>query len=137
MVAEKSGGCLSCNFPVVSLFYLHNPFTMPFRGFLRQNLTSVTPLLFTETATKLLNRTRVRGHQVARRSFMALSLAGQKTGPPEQQGAPVHTGVIAGVVSAVVLLLAFAVLVLYINSHPAASPPLYLLPVSVASCCST
>ncbi|XP_023691182.1 plexin domain-containing protein 1-like isoform X1 [Paramormyrops kingsleyae] len=53
---------------------------------------------------------------------------GQKPGPPEQQGAPVHTGVIAGVVSAVVLLLAFAVLVLYINSHPAASPPLYLLP---------
>ncbi|KPP64559.1 plexin domain-containing protein 1-like, partial [Scleropages formosus] len=53
---------------------------------------------------------------------------GQKTRPPEQQGAPVHTGIIVGVVSALVLLLAFTLLALYISSHPAAAPPLYLLP---------
>ncbi|KAL4659281.1 plexin domain-containing protein 1 [Arapaima gigas] len=53
---------------------------------------------------------------------------GQKTRSPGQQGAPVHTGIIVGVVLAVVLLLAFMLLALYISSHPAAAPPLYLLP---------
>ncbi|KAJ8365328.1 hypothetical protein SKAU_G00141590 [Synaphobranchus kaupii] len=41
-----------------------------------------------------------------------------KPGPPVQQGAPVHSGIIAGVVTAVVLLLALILLALYINTHP-------------------
>ncbi|XP_006638326.3 plexin domain-containing protein 1 isoform X2 [Lepisosteus oculatus] len=50
-----------------------------------------------------------------------------QTGPPRQQGAPVHTGIIAGVVSAVVLLLALTLLALYINTHPTAAPAFYLI----------
>uniref|UniRef100_A0A8C9T4N2 Plexin domain containing 1 n=1 Tax=Scleropages formosus TaxID=113540 RepID=A0A8C9T4N2_SCLFO len=45
-----------------------------------------------------------------------------------QQGAPQHTGIIAGVVAAVVLLVALTLLALYyINTHPTVAPPFYLM----------
>ncbi|XP_014059505.1 plexin domain-containing protein 1 [Salmo salar] len=50
-----------------------------------------------------------------------------KTGPPRQLDGSAHTGVIAGVVAALVLLLALTLLALYINSHPSAASPLYFL----------
>ncbi|XP_066554482.1 plexin domain-containing protein 1 isoform X2 [Amia ocellicauda] len=50
-----------------------------------------------------------------------------QTGPPRQQGAPVHTGIIAGVISAIVMLLALTLLALYINTHPTAAPAFYLI----------
>ncbi|XP_036397686.1 plexin domain-containing protein 1 isoform X1 [Megalops cyprinoides] len=51
-----------------------------------------------------------------------------QTGPPRQQGAPEHTGIIAGVVTAVVLLVALTLLALYyINTHPTVAPPFYLM----------
>ncbi|KAJ8253780.1 hypothetical protein COCON_G00203920 [Conger conger] len=40
-----------------------------------------------------------------------------KPGPPVQQGAPVHSGIIAGVVTAAVLLLVLILLALYMNTH--------------------
>ncbi|XP_071765409.2 plexin domain-containing protein 1-like isoform X1 [Centroberyx gerrardi] len=50
-----------------------------------------------------------------------------KTDPPRPSGGMANTGVIAGVVAAVVLLLALILLALYINHHPAATSPLYLV----------
>ncbi|KAM9474240.1 plexin domain-containing protein 1-like isoform 2-T2 [Salvelinus alpinus] len=50
-----------------------------------------------------------------------------KTGPPRQHDGSAHTGVIAGVVAALVLLLALTLLALYVNSHPSAASPLYVL----------
>ncbi|XP_020340255.1 plexin domain-containing protein 1 isoform X3 [Oncorhynchus kisutch] len=50
-----------------------------------------------------------------------------KTGPPRQHDESAHTGVIVGVVAALVLLLALTLLALYINSHPSAASPLYIL----------
>ncbi|XP_041737928.2 plexin domain-containing protein 1-like isoform X2 [Coregonus clupeaformis] len=50
-----------------------------------------------------------------------------KTGPQRQHDGSAHTGVIAGVVAALVLLLAVTLLALYINSHPSAASPLYFL----------
>ncbi|XP_029583408.1 plexin domain-containing protein 1-like isoform X1 [Salmo trutta] len=50
-----------------------------------------------------------------------------KTGPPRQHDGSAHTGVIAGVVAALVLLLALTLLALYINSHPSAASPLNIL----------
>ncbi|CAB1341667.1 unnamed protein product [Coregonus sp. 'balchen'] len=44
-----------------------------------------------------------------------------KTGPLRQHDGSAHTGVIAGVVAALVLLLAVTLLALYINSHPSTS----------------
>lgn len=41
-----------------------------------------------------------------------------------------NTGVIAGVAAALVLLLALIVVALYINYHPTAASPLYLIQVS-------
>ncbi|KAG7459737.1 hypothetical protein MATL_G00213850 [Megalops atlanticus] len=50
------------------------------------------------------------------------------SGPPREHNPPaVHSGIIIGVVTAVVLLLALTLLALCINTHPAASPPLYLI----------
>ncbi|XP_023656135.1 plexin domain-containing protein 1 isoform X3 [Paramormyrops kingsleyae] len=51
-----------------------------------------------------------------------------QTGPPRQQGAPQHTGIIAGVAAAVVLLVVLTLLALYyINTHPTVAPPFYLM----------
>uniref|UniRef100_A0A8C8FQM9 Plexin domain containing 1 n=2 Tax=Oncorhynchus tshawytscha TaxID=74940 RepID=A0A8C8FQM9_ONCTS len=50
-----------------------------------------------------------------------------KTGPPRQHDGSAHTGVIAGVVAALVLLLALTLLALYVNSPPSAASPLYFL----------
>ncbi|XP_064177985.1 plexin domain-containing protein 1 isoform X1 [Anguilla rostrata] len=51
-----------------------------------------------------------------------------QTGPPREQGAPEHTGIIAGVVTAVVLLVILTLLALYyINTHPTVAPPFYLM----------
>ncbi|KPP59906.1 hypothetical protein Z043_122134, partial [Scleropages formosus] len=52
-----------------------------------------------------------------------------KTTPQESlTGAPQHTGIIAGVVAAVVLLVALTLLALYyINTHPTVAPPFYLM----------
>lgn len=41
-----------------------------------------------------------------------------------------NTGVIAGITAALVLLLALILVALYINYHPAAASPLYLIQVS-------
>uniref|UniRef100_A0A673W5H8 Plexin domain containing 1 n=1 Tax=Salmo trutta TaxID=8032 RepID=A0A673W5H8_SALTR len=50
-----------------------------------------------------------------------------KTAPPRHLDGSAHTGVIAGVVAALVLLLALTLLTLYINSHPSAASPPYFL----------
>lgn len=42
-----------------------------------------------------------------------------------------NTGVIAGIAAALVLLLALVLVALYINYHPTAASPLYLIPVSI------
>ncbi|RXM31872.1 Plexin domain-containing protein 1 [Acipenser ruthenus] len=47
--------------------------------------------------------------------------------PPSQQGLSVHSGLIAGVVAAVLLLLALGLLAFYINTHPTCAPALYLI----------
>uniref|UniRef100_A0A8C7PPL7 Plexin domain containing 1 n=1 Tax=Oncorhynchus mykiss TaxID=8022 RepID=A0A8C7PPL7_ONCMY len=52
--------------------------------------------------------------------MVSLSWLDVKTGPPRQHDGSAHTGVIAGVVAALVLLLALTLLALYINSHPSA-----------------
>ncbi|KAL0992733.1 hypothetical protein UPYG_G00097630 [Umbra pygmaea] len=49
------------------------------------------------------------------------------TGHPRQHNSPVQTGVIVGVVAALVILLALTLLALYMNSHPIAASPIYLL----------
>lgn len=49
-----------------------------------------------------------------------------KTGPRQLEGSA-HTGVVAGVVAAVVLLLALTLLALYINSHPTSASQLCLI----------
>ena len=41
-----------------------------------------------------------------------------------------NSGVIAGIAAALVLLLALTVVALYINYHPTAASPLYLIQVS-------
>lgn len=63
-------------------------------------------------------------------SLVSLSPLDMKTGPPRQQEGSSHTGVIAGVVAAVVLLLALTLLALYTNSHPSVASPLYFTQVS-------
>lgn len=62
--------------------------------------------------------------------MVSLSWLDVKTGPPRQHDGSAHTGVIVGVVAALVLLLALTLLALYINSHPSAASPLYILQVS-------
>lgn len=42
-----------------------------------------------------------------------------------------HVGVIAGIAAALVLLLALILVALYINYHPNAASPLYLIQVSI------
>ncbi|KAM3837924.1 plexin domain-containing protein 1-like [Diretmus argenteus] len=51
----------------------------------------------------------------------------QKTDSPRQSTTLANTGIIAGVVAALVLLLALLLLALYINYHPTAASPLYLI----------
>ncbi|XP_062302295.1 plexin domain-containing protein 1-like [Osmerus eperlanus] len=50
-----------------------------------------------------------------------------KTGHPRQHEGSAHTGVIAGVVSAVMLLLALVLLALYVSFHSPAASPIYLI----------
>ncbi|KAM3863944.1 plexin domain-containing protein 1-like [Diretmus argenteus] len=51
----------------------------------------------------------------------------QKTDSPRQSTTLANTGIIAGVGAALVLLLALILLALYINYHPTAASPLYLI----------
>ncbi|XP_062331290.1 plexin domain-containing protein 1-like isoform X4 [Osmerus eperlanus] len=51
-----------------------------------------------------------------------------QTGPPSQTGATENTAIIAGVVAALILLVALTLLaVYYINTHPTVAPPFYLM----------
>jgi len=50
---------------------------------------------------------------------------------PDEEEAPEHTAIIAGVVVALVLLVFLTLLaVYYINTHPTVAPPIYLMQVS-------
>ncbi|XP_069560715.1 plexin domain-containing protein 1-like [Brachyistius frenatus] len=51
-----------------------------------------------------------------------------QTGPPSHKGITENTAIIAGVVAALVLLVALTLLaVYYINTHPTVAPPFYLM----------
>ncbi|KAM7381253.1 hypothetical protein PAMA_012210 [Pampus argenteus] len=51
-----------------------------------------------------------------------------QTGPPSHKGITENTAIIAGVVAALVLLVALTILaVYYINTHPTVAPPFYLM----------
>lgn len=50
-----------------------------------------------------------------------------KTDPSNQSGALAGSGVVAGIAAALVLILALILVALYINFHPAAASPLYLI----------
>ncbi|KAM9336859.1 plexin domain-containing protein 1-like [Symphorus nematophorus] len=51
-----------------------------------------------------------------------------QTGPPNHKGITENTAIIAGVVAALVLLVALTLLaVYYINTHPTVAPPFYLM----------
>ncbi|XP_041818868.1 plexin domain-containing protein 1-like isoform X1 [Chelmon rostratus] len=53
---------------------------------------------------------------------------GLQTGPPNHKGITENTAIIAGVVAALVLLVALTLLaVYYINTHPTVAPPFYLM----------
>ena len=57
-------------------------------------------------------------------------LSDLQTGPPSQMGATENTAIIAGVVAALILLVALTLLaVYYINTHPTVAPPFYLMQV--------
>jgi len=50
--------------------------------------------------------------------------------PPNHKGITENTAIIAGVVAALVLLVALTLLaVYYINTHPTVAPPFYLMQV--------
>lgn len=53
-----------------------------------------------------------------------------KTDSSTNSGGLANTGVIAGIAAALVLLLALILVALYINYHPTAASPLYLIQVS-------
>lgn len=58
------------------------------------------------------------------------SLTDLQTGPPNHKGITENTAIIAGVVAALVLLVALTLLaVYYINTHPTVAPPFYLMQV--------
>lgn len=53
-----------------------------------------------------------------------------QTGPPNRKGITENAAIIAGVVAALVLLVALTLLaVYYINTHPTVAPPFYLMQV--------
>lgn len=53
-----------------------------------------------------------------------------QTGSPSHKGITENTAIIAGVVAALVLLVALTLLaVYYINTHPTVAPPFYLMQV--------
>lgn len=57
-------------------------------------------------------------------------LSDLQTGPPNHKGITENTAIIAGVVAALVLLVALTLLaVYYINTHPTVAPPFYLMQV--------
>uniref|UniRef100_A0AAQ5ZAG0 PSI domain-containing protein n=1 Tax=Amphiprion ocellaris TaxID=80972 RepID=A0AAQ5ZAG0_AMPOC len=57
-----------------------------------------------------------------------VSLSDLQTGPPNHKGITENTAIIAGVVAALVLLVALTLLaVYYINTHPTVAPPFYLM----------
>lgn len=56
------------------------------------------------------------------------STSDEDSGPPHHSGITENTAIIAGVVAALVLLVALTLLaVYYINTHPTAAPPFYLM----------
>lgn len=56
------------------------------------------------------------------------STSDEHSGPPSHSGITENTAIIAGVVAALVLLVALTLLaVYYINTHPTAAPPFYLM----------
>lgn len=64
--------------------------------------------------------------------------ADQQTSPPDHQGATENAAIVAGVVAALLLLVALTLLaVYYINTHPTVAPPFYLMQVRLRQSCCT
>lgn len=66
-----------------------------------------------------------------------LLLTDLQKGPPSHKGITENTAIIAGVVAALVLLVALTLLaVYYINTHPTVAPPFYLMQVRKTHSCA-
>ncbi len=68
--------------------------------------------------------------------FCFFFLSDLQTVPPNNTGITENTAIIAGVVAALVLLVALTLLaVYYINTHPTVAPPFYLMQVRKTNSC--
>lgn len=78
------------------------------------------------TIASIANSTRRASHN----NNLFLLLTDLQKGPPSHKGITENTAIIAGVVAALVLLVALTLLaVYYINTHPTVAPPFYLMQV--------
>lgn len=75
-------------------------------------------------------------HMQRFRNNLFFLLTDLQKGPPSHKGITENTAIIAGVVAALVLLVALTLLaVYYINTHPTVAPPFYLMQVRKANSC--